>query len=235
MGAAFLAPASADPVYSVTYSNGSVYFQQNKQYNGYGQSYGQPVQWQVQPQQQGYYQQGYYQQQQGYQCPNNPQYSNGGSYQQPAETVWQPVEPPAQPAVQTGTFASEVLRLTNQERAKRGLAPLTHHSALASAANGHSQEMLDLGYFSHTSPTPGRSNPQDRVRLAGANPGLVAENIFQASGYDVAQVAQLAVDNWLESPGHRRNMLDPQATHLGVGFVEQNGTVAVTQVFANRL
>jgi uncharacterized protein YkwD len=128
-----------------------------------------------------------------------------------------------------------VLRLTNQERAKQGLAPLTHHSALATAAAGHSQEMLNLNYFSHTSPTPGRGNPQDRVRQAGVNPGLVAENIFQASGYDVNQVAQLAVDNWLQSPGHRRNMLDPSATHLGVGFAELNGTVAVTQVFGNRL
>ena len=254
MGAALLTPAVADPNYSVTFSSNGVHFQQ-----GYGQgtAYGQPNggQWQVYsyPAQQH---QGYgYQYQNQNQCPNSyPQYSNSQrstycptqgyqqnqgyqGYQQPTQTVYQPIEPVSQPAqqVSTNSFAAEVLRLTNQERASRGLAPLTNHSALAAAAAGHSQEMLDLGYFSHTSLTSGRSNPQDRVRQAGANPGLVAENIFQASGYDVNQVAQLAVDNWLESPGHRRNMLDPNATHLGVGFAEQNGTVAVTQVFGNRL
>lgn len=225
MGSALLAPVSADPGFTVTFSNGSVYVQQSQSQNSYGQTaYGQ---WQVN---------------QG-QCPNNPpQYSTEAydaydpyqGYQN--QTVWQPVEPVVQqPATSGSALATEVLRLTNQERARQGLAPLAHHTALASAASGHSQEMLDLGYFSHTSPTPGRSGPQDRVRLAGVNPGLVAENIFQASGYDVAQVAQLAVDNWLQSPGHRRNMLDPSATHLGVGFASQDGTVAVTQIFGNRL
>jgi uncharacterized protein YkwD len=254
MGAALLAPASAEPSFTVNFSNGSVFIQQSqRQNNGYGLPYGYygqstGGQWQVQ-QYPGYQNQ----------CPNSiPQYSNSGcdtqagydpyegyqgnqgyqtqGYQnQTTQTVWQPVEPVSQPADSTANFANEVLRLTNQERANRGLTPLAPHAALAAAATGHSQEMLDLNYFSHTSPTPGRSGPQDRVRLAGANPGLVAENIFQASGYDVTQVAQLAVDNWLESPGHRRNMLDPNATHLGVGFVSQDGTVAVTQVFGNRL
>jgi uncharacterized protein YkwD len=256
LGTALVAPVSAEPTYSVTFSNGSVYFQQNQHANnGYGLpygQYGQPQGGQVnyypgsqqypgcpnsEPQysNQGCDSQNGYDPYQGFQ--NNQGYQNQGYQTNQTQTVWQPVEPVTQPAAQdtTNTFAFEVLRLTNQERANRGLAPLAHHAALAAAAAGHSQEMLDLGYFSHTSPTPGRSGPQDRVRQAGANPGLVAENIFQASGYDVTQVAQLAVDNWLESPGHRRNMLDPSATHLGVGFVSQNGTVAVTQVFGNRL
>ena len=132
-------------------------------------------------------------------------------------------------------FAQEVLRLTNQSRAQYGLAPLKVHSALQAAAVGHSQEMLDLDYFSHTSPTPGKSQPDQRVRLAGAKPRMVAENIFQCSGYDAELVAQLAIDNWLESLGHRRNMLDPRATHLGIGFVEKDGTIAVTQVFGGGL
>ena len=261
MGAALLSPANADPNYSVTFSSNGVHFQQAYgQSIGYGQSTG--GQWQVYSypvqQYQGYQYQnesqcptGYpqysntqqttycpnqgYQQNQGYQPIQS--YSGNQGYQQPTQTVYQPIEPVSQPTQQVATdsFASEVLRLTNQERAKQGLPPLSHNSALANAAASHSQEMLDLDYFSHTSPTPGRSNPQDRVRQAGANPGLVAENIFQASGYDVNQIAQLAVDNWLQSPGHRRNLLDPSATHLGVGFAELNGTVAVTQVFGNRL
>lgn len=133
------------------------------------------------------------------------------------------------------SFAQEVLRLTNQARAQYGLAPLQAHHALESAAAGHTQEMLDLGYFSHNSPTPGKSQPDQRVRSAGASPRMVSENIFQCEGYDAQEVAQLAIDNWLESPGHRQNLLDPRATHLGIGFVEKNGTIAVTQVFGGGL
>ena len=164
MGAALLTPASADPNYSVTFSNNGVHFQQ-----GYGQNTG--GQWQVYSypaqQYQGYQYQnqnqcptGYpqysnnqqntycpnqgYQQNQGYQPIQS--YSGNQGYQQPTQTVYQPIEPVSQPTqqVSTNSFAAEVLRLTNQERAKQGLAPLSHHSALANAAAGHSQEMLDL-------------------------------------------------------------------------------------------
>lgn len=128
-------------------------------------------------------------------------------------------------------YAAEVLRLTNVARAQQGLEPLQYHAALTIAAVAHTQEMLDLDYFSHSSPTPGRKGPMERVALAGVHPRWVAENIFQCSGYEPETVAQFALENWLESPGHRANLLSTKATHLGVGFVEKNGTIAVTQVF----
>ena len=132
-------------------------------------------------------------------------------------------------------YSQEVLRLTNLERTKHGLSPLMEHGLLGAAATAHSEEMLKLDYFSHTSPTPGKTTPEDRVRSTGANPRLVAENIFSCSGYEPNGVAQLAVEQWLQSPGHRRNMLDPRATHIGIGFVEIDGSFAVTQVFGNGL
>lgn len=132
-------------------------------------------------------------------------------------------------------YAQEVLRLTNESRAKYGLAPLSLHPALEMAALSHSQEMLDLDYFSHTSPSAGRSDPSARVAAAGANPKFLAENIFQASGYDMADAAKLAVDTWLESPGHRKNIMSPSATHIGIGLAEKNGSFTATQVFGGGL
>ena len=191
-----------------------------------------------------YYQQGQYQQNQpayypqnqpGYYPQNQPvQYypqNTQGYNQQQQQPVYNNAPQPQQVAPAATSFGQEVLALTNQARAEHGLAPLQGHFALETAATSHSQEMLNLGYFSHTSPTPGRTDPSSRVRQAGASPNYVAENIFQASGHDTSTVAALAVQSWLESPGHRRNLLSPNATHIGIGFVEMNGTVAVTQVF----
>ena len=128
-------------------------------------------------------------------------------------------------------LAGEILRLTNQERAEHGLSPLARHQALESAAAEHSHEIRELNYFSHTSPTAGKATPRQRVNQHGINPQMVAENIFECSGYDIESTARLTVEAFMESPGHRKNVLNPSATHIGVGFVATNGTVSVTQVF----
>lgn len=152
-----------------------------------------------------------------------------------------PVEsPPAQtqltPPPQTSpNYAEAILRYTNEQRARSGLAPLQLQPNLSAAALAHSQEMLKLGYFSHTSPTAGRRTPMDRLRQVGISPSYVAENIFQCSGYPLDQIAKLTVDNWMQSPGHRRNILDSRATHMGAGLAEQNGEIYVTQVFGGGL
>lgn len=129
-------------------------------------------------------------------------------------------------------LAAEILKLTNARRAEYGLAPLASHQALESAAIGHSTEMRELNYFSHTSPTAGQSTTRQRVNQYGLNPQMVAENIFECSGYDVELTASFAVEAFMQSPGHRQNLLNPAATHIGIGFVQTNGTVSVTQVFA---
>lgn len=132
-------------------------------------------------------------------------------------------------------LAKEILVLTNEERARHGLAPLTLNLDLEKAALDHSREMQILGYFSHTSPVPGRETARLRVNKYGLNPRFVAENLYECSGYEISIVARMAVKDLMNSPGHRKNILSPMATHLGVGFVETDGAVSITQVFGGGL
>lgn len=132
-------------------------------------------------------------------------------------------------------LAQEILLLTNTQRVHHGLAPLIPEPNLAKAATDHSREMRSLNYFSHTSPVSGRATPRLRVNKYGLNPRMVAENIYECSGYQIEQTARSAVDAFMQSPGHRENILSSRSTHIGIGFVEVNGTVSVTQVFAGGL
>lgn len=127
--------------------------------------------------------------------------------------------------------AREVIALTNQVRASQGLMPLLPLAGLDVAAQGHSQEMLDLAYFSHTSPTAGRGDVGERIKLAGGSWRACAENIYMSSGMPLETAAQAAVNGWVESPGHFSNMVDPVYTHIGVGIAYKNGTMYATQVF----
>ncbi len=128
--------------------------------------------------------------------------------------------------------ARKVVTLTNGVRAKQGLPPLQPLAALNTAALGHSQEMLDLDYFSHTSPTPGRADVSDRIEAAGGTWRACAENIYMSSGKPLEGSAQAAVDGWVDSPGHYRNIIDPTYTHIGVGIAYRKGTLYATQVFS---
>jgi uncharacterized protein YkwD len=111
-----------------------------------------------------------------------------------------------------GTFEREVHRLTNAYRLMMGRRPLMIDDRLVRCARGHSEEMSALGYFDHHSPTPGRNGPSDRARLAGWGGG-VSENIAWGSPTPAA-----AVNGWIGSSGHHRNLLVPGHTHLGVGY-----------------
>lgn len=157
---------------------------------------------------------------------------NAGS--QNGGPIFQPVEPPRNEPpqlTQAQRFEQEVLRLTNQNRSQYGLRPLSSNGALHQAAASHSAEMLQRNYFSHTSPVAGRRMPSDRVRQAGINPRFVAENIFKCSGYSLESAAAVTVQSWMDSPGHRRNILDSRATHVGIGLATQGDDIVVTQVF----
>jgi uncharacterized protein YkwD len=126
-----------------------------------------------------------------------------------------------------------VYRLTNQVRQRHGLSPLTGESSLAGVARAHSADMLQRNYFSHQS-QDGRS-PHERIR-AGYPFGLTmsGENIWSGAGYDsgdTQRLARIIVDNWLSSPGHRQNLLNPQFTDIGVGVAGRGRDVRATQVF----
>ncbi|MER6349970.1 CAP domain-containing protein [Streptomyces sp. NPDC001595] len=107
--------------------------------------------------------------------------------------------------------AAAVLDLTNRERARAGLRPLAADPALTTAAQAHSADMVARDFYSHTSPDGGR--PWDRAAAAGSTRRSIGENIAcgQRSPAEV-------VTDWMNSPGHRANILKPDFTHLGVGF-----------------
>jgi uncharacterized protein YkwD len=110
-----------------------------------------------------------------------------------------------------GTAEAQVLALTNQERAKAGCGPLRTNSALTKAAEAHASDMVARHYFAHDS-LDGRS-PFDRMKAAGFSGGAMAENI--AVGYSSPSAV---VIGWMNSPGHRANILNCTYTMLGVGY-----------------
>ncbi|MFB6815151.1 CAP domain-containing protein [Streptomyces sp. NPDC056347] len=130
--------------------------------------------------------------------------------------------PTARSSAVTGTRAA-VLALVNQERAKVGCSPLTASSPLASLAQNYSEDMAARGFFDHTDPD-GRS-PWDRASKAGVR-GLAAENI--ARGQANAQAVMTA---WMNSPGHRANILNCDYKTFGLGVHFASGGPWWTQEF----
>lgn len=117
----------------------------------------------------------------------------------------------------------QVVALVNQERAAYGLSPLTLSADLSDGARLKSQDMRDNRYFDHNSPTYG--TPFEMMRSLGITYRAAAENI--AMGY---RTAEAVVDGWMNSPGHRANILSDKYTEIGVGHVDGYWT----QWFVNR-
>ena len=109
-------------------------------------------------------------------------------------------------------YEQEVIRLVNVERAKYGLAPLTEDWELSRVARYKSQDMHDRRYFDHTSPTYG--TPFQMMRAFGLSYRSAGENI--AMGY---RTPQSVVTGWMNSSGHRANILNSSYTKIGVGYV----------------
>jgi uncharacterized protein YkwD len=125
----------------------------------------------------------------------------------------------------------EIVRLSNIERGKYGAPPLSADRNLEMAATGHSEEMARMSYFSHDSPVAGRSSPGDRIALTGILPRRTGENIAKFGSYPIATLAENAVVGWMNSPPHRRNLLDPNFTHIGIGVARNGRTYYLTQNF----
>lgn len=123
----------------------------------------------------------------------------------------------------TNQFESQVHQLTNQERSKYGLRPLSWNSQLRAAAINHSIDMARMQRMSHTG-----SNGSDvsaRVKAQRYSYSMIAENV--AAGQ---RTPQQVVSSWMNSPGHRKNILNPNLTEIGIGHT--NGYW--TQVFGKR-
>ena len=127
-----------------------------------------------------------------------------------------------QPAGGSGAEA-QVLTLVNAERAAAGCRALVADPALAAVARAHSQDMRDRGFFSHENPDG--LSPFDRAERAGIS--ARAENIARGQK-DAAAV----MDAWMNSSGHRANILNCGLTRLGVGVAEGSGGPWWTQLFA---
>lgn len=109
-------------------------------------------------------------------------------------------------------YEQEVIRLVNEIRAENGLKALTYDWELSRAARYKSQDMKDNGYFSHTSPVYG--TPFQMIKNFGISYRSAGENI--AKGYSTPQAV---VNGWMNSSGHRANILNANYTHIGVGYV----------------
>lgn len=151
-----------------------------------------------------------------------------------------------------------VHRTANDARQSSGRPALAWSDALAAVAEAHSRDMAARGYFAHDSPEG--ATPSDRALAAGIECRVdvgggrsrvgVAENLFQITRYEhvrtrtvgdqttrmvdwftPAEIAREVIDGWLDSSGHRRNLLDDVSTQHGIGIaVDVDDRITVTQV-----
>jgi uncharacterized protein YkwD len=127
------------------------------------------------------------------------------------------VAPAAAMPLDESGFALRVLELTNAERQKNGLAPLAMNAQLNDAAQGYSQVLASSGCFEHTcGPVPDFADRAKQAGYTGWN--ALGENI--AAGYPSAEAV---VAGWMNSPGHRANILSPKFTEMGIGLVSGSG------------
>lgn len=123
------------------------------------------------------------------------------------------------------SLESQVVKLVNAERAKQGLQPLTENWQLSRVARYKSADMAAKNYFSHTSPTYG--SPFRMMESFGIKYSSAGENI--AYGQKTPQQVMTA---WMNSPGHRSNIMSPSYSQIGVGYAtNKSGTPYWTQMF----
>lgn len=108
-------------------------------------------------------------------------------------------------------FINRVLELTNEFRAENGVKPLKLNTELNAAAQAHSEDMAQQDYFDHTGKNG--SKPWDRAKVVGYEARAMGENI--AAGQ---RTPEAVVQAWIDSPGHRANLLNASYTELGVGY-----------------
>ncbi|MCU0545465.1 MAG: CAP domain-containing protein [Oscillatoriaceae cyanobacterium Prado104] len=130
----------------------------------------------------------------------------------------------------TAKIEEGIRQSINQVRQKEGLKLLESDRKLAGVARNYSRYMAEQNFFSHTGIDG--STPSQRVEAAGIIYWVVGENLFR--GTNVPQPVEIAVKGWLESPGHRENILRPFYTETGVGVWRVKNTYYITQLFLRR-
>jgi uncharacterized protein YkwD len=149
------------------------------------------------------------------------------------------------PEIRIRDLEQKIHDLVNDSRKTNGRGVLQLDEKLSNVARAHSQDMAKAGYFDHIDPA-GRS-PQQRVELAGISCQAIGENLFQNNLYTrvhiengrktydwstVNQIAATSVAGWMNSPGHRHNILAKEYLRSGIGVaIARDDKVYITQVF----
>lgn len=134
--------------------------------------------------------------------------------------AWTPI---ARAQLQNSVAEQYLFAAANAERVQRGLQPLRWDAALYRAAQGHAREMAARASISHQ--YPGEAELADRGRQAGARFSEIAENVAEAP------TAVRIHDAWMNSPGHRANLLDSQVDSVGISVLRRDGQLYAVQDF----
>lgn len=157
--------------------------------------------------------------------PSNTVHTPPANQPQPAPT--KPTQSPPTNSVSTAAEEQQAVALLNADRAKYGLSALKVNSQLTDLARRYAQDMINRGYFSHYNPE-GQS-PFDRMRAAGISYRTAGENL--AINRSVAGAEQA----FMNSPGHRANILNSSYTEVGIGVRHApDGSVYVVQEFIGK-
>lgn len=122
---------------------------------------------------------------------------------------------------------AKIRQRINEIRQERGLNSLQTNEPLAKVARAYSQQMAQKNFFSHTSPNGGTLT--QRVSSVGISYRLVGENLFTST--NVPEPVSSAVQGWMDSSGHRENILRSGFTETGVGIWREGNTYYFTQLF----
>lgn len=158
-----------------------------------------------------------------FQSSGNTSSNKNNIIKQPTVSAPSNTPKPTSPAEKTN-LQSQMLNLINEERTANGLAPLTWNASLANVAAKKAEDMKKNNYFSHTSPTYG--SPFDMMKANGIKYRYAAENIAKNSSVTKAHVALM------NSEGHRKNILNPNYTSVGIGIVNiTSSSYIIVQMF----
>lgn len=126
------------------------------------------------------------------------------------------------------SLEEQCLDEVNRVRKAHNLAPLEFSEELLEVARDYSRRMAEEGFFAHNDPD-GRT-VRERVSRANIRWHVVGENLAYSNGYINPVAASMS--GWMESPGHRRNILDPDWRQTAIGaWISANGTVYFTEIF----